>query len=110
MKYLFSLLMFVHGLIHLMGFAKGFGMGKLPALTTAVSKPRALLWLFTALLFTVATAYYLLEKNNWIFFTVVAVLQSQLLIVWYWRDAKMGTAVNILILMLLTLQLIGFNL
>ena len=39
MNYLFSFLLFSHGLIHLMGFANGFGFSKLPALTKYISKP-----------------------------------------------------------------------
>ena len=99
MKYLLSFLMLIHGLIHVMGFANGFGFGKLPALTKYISKPTGLLWLFAAMLFTSSAVYYLLKKENWALFAVAAVVLSQVLIIWYWKDAKMGTAANILILL-----------
>ncbi|MFY7838677.1 MAG: DUF6544 family protein [Lacibacter sp.] len=106
MKYLFSFLLFVHGLIHLMGFAKGFGYGKLPALTKFISKPTAAIWLFAAVLFTAAAVLHVLKKENWPLFAVVAVVVSQLLIVWYWKDAKMGTVANLVIL-LITVPALG---
>lgn len=99
MKYLFSLLLFVHGIIHLMGFAKGFGLGKLSALTKYISKPTALLWLLAALLFVTAAILSVVKKENWSLFTAAATVLSQLLIVWYWKDAKAGTVANVVILL-----------
>lgn len=99
MKYLFSFLLFVHGLIHLMGFANGFGFSKLPALTKYISKLTGTLWLFAAMLFTATVIFYILKKENWPLFAVAAVVLSQLLVVWYWKDAKMGTAANFIILL-----------
>lgn len=99
MKYLFSFLLFVHGLIHLMGFANGFGFSKLPALTKYISKPTGVLWLFAAMLFTATTFFYAQKKENWPLFAAAAVLLSQVLIILYWKDAKMGTAANFIILL-----------
>ena len=99
MKYLFAFVMLSHGLIHLMGFTNGFGMSKLPALTKYISKPTGMLWLFAAMLFTAAAVYYLLKKENWSLFAFVAVFISQVLIIWYWNDAKMGTVANIIVLL-----------
>ena len=99
MKYLFAFVMLSHGLIHLMGFTNGFGMSKLPALTKYISKPTGMLWLFAAMLFTAAAVYYLLKKENWSLFAFVAVFISQVLIIWYWKDAKIGTVANIIVLL-----------
>ena len=44
----------VHGLIHLMGFAKAFGLAALPALTQPISRSMGVVWLSAALL-TAAT-------------------------------------------------------
>jgi hypothetical protein len=106
MKYIFSFLLLVHGLIHVMGFSNGFGFTKLPALTKYISKPTGILWLIAAMLFTAAAVYYLLKKENWPLFTLAAVVLSQLLIIWYWKDAKMGTAAN-LIIVLVALSALG---
>ena len=42
----------VHGLIHLMGFAKGFGYADLPQLTQPISRAWGLAWLAAAVLVT----------------------------------------------------------
>ena len=99
MKYIFVFLMIIHGIIHLMGFTNGFGISKLPALTKYISKPTGMLWLLAALLFITAATYFILKKENWSMFAFLAVLISQLLIIWYWNDAKMGTAANIIVLL-----------
>ena len=99
MKYLFAFVMLAHGLIHLMGFTNGFGMSKLPALTKYISKPTGMFWLFAAMLFIAAATYYMLKKENWSIFAFLAVIISQLLIIWYWKDAKIGTVANIIVLL-----------
>lgn len=99
MKYVFAFLVLMHGLIHLMGFTNSFGFSKLPSLTTFISKPTGMLWLFAATLFTAAAVYYVLKKENWSMLALPAVFISQLLIIWYWKDAKIGTVANILILL-----------
>ncbi|NCU02447.1 MAG: hypothetical protein GXC73_00545 [Chitinophagaceae bacterium] len=99
MKYIFGFVVMIHGLIHLMGLGNAFGLTKLPALTKYIAKPTGLLWLLAALLFILSAVIYLLKKENWALFAVAAVVLSQLLIVWYWQDAKMGTMVNIIVLL-----------
>lgn len=99
MKYLFAFLLLAHGLIHLMGFANGFGLSKLPALTKFISKPTGMVWLAAAIFFTAAAVFYLMKKEHWTLFAFLAVFVSQLLISWYWSDAKMGTVANIIILL-----------
>lgn len=46
----------VHGLIHLMGFAKGFGYAELPQLTQPVSRSWGVVWLSAACLVTASAA------------------------------------------------------
>lgn len=99
MKYIFAFVMMIHGLIHLMGLGNAFGLTKLPALTKYISKPTGLLWLLTAVLFILSAVNYLVKKENWALIAVGAAVVSQLLIVWYWQDAKMGTIANIIILL-----------
>ena len=48
----------VHGLIHLMGFAKGFGYAALPQLTQPISRAWGLAWLAAALLVTTSAAMF----------------------------------------------------
>lgn len=105
LKYIFSFIMFAHGLIHFMGFAKGFGYGNITQLTKDISKPNGIFWLLTAILFVAATILFLLKKENWPYFAVVAVVISQILIITVWQDAKFGTIANVIILLFI---IIGF--
>ena len=56
MRWIPSALIGMHGLIHLMGFAKGFGYVDLPQLTQPISRPWGLAWLAAAVLVTTSAA------------------------------------------------------
>lgn len=51
MKILFTIVMLLHGLIHVMGFAKAFHYGNDTILTKNISKPQGVIWLVTATFF-----------------------------------------------------------
>ncbi len=103
MKLLFASLVFMHGLIHLMGPAKAFSWAELPQLTQPISKPMALLWLLAAvLLFATATTLYLLPRWWWVS-GVLAVAISQAVIITSWNDAKYGTIANAILLVAVVL-------
>lgn len=89
---------FFHGFIHFMGFSKAFGYGNVTQLTKEISKPVGVLWLTTGLLFLTFMALYYFKKENWIYFAFVAIFLSQILIINNWQDAKFGTIVNIIVL------------
>jgi hypothetical protein len=98
LKYIFTFVILIHGLIHCMGFAKAFGYGNITQLSKAISKPSGLFWLLTALLFTAAVVLFLMKKESWPMIAVIAVIISQVLIITVWKDAKFGTILNIIIL------------
>jgi hypothetical protein len=104
MKYLFAFFILVHGLIHLMGFAKAFGYGNISQLTKTISKPAGFVWLLTALLFVATAITYLLKINNWVFIALLAVLVSQVLILTVWKDARFGSIANLIILVVAVLN------
>lgn len=98
MRIVFLLVVLFHGLIHLLGFIKGFGLKEIRELTLPVSKPLGVIWISATLLFlTYAVLYLLHSKYAWII-GIVAVVVSQILIILFWKDAKFGTIPNILIL------------
>ncbi|MEJ7738733.1 MAG: DUF6544 family protein [Chitinophagaceae bacterium] len=57
-----------------------------------------MLWLMTAFLFIVTTILFLLKKDAWLVFGLIAVIISQILILSVWKDAKFGTIANVIIL------------
>jgi|CXWL01.1.fsa_nt_gi hypothetical protein len=98
MKWLFGGLLLVHGLIHLMGFAKAFGYAELPQLTMAISRPLGLAWLVAALLFaTSSVAVFAWPRSSWII-GGAALFVSQVVITASWSDAKFGTLANAIVL------------
>jgi hypothetical protein len=101
MKFLFASIILIHGAIHLMGFAKAFGYGNIPQLTKDISKTSGMLWLGTAALFSVAAVMFLLKKENFFVLAIIAVIVSQILIITTWKDARFGTIVNVIIVLVI---------
>lgn len=98
LKFLFPLLVLIHGLIHLMGFAKAFGYGNITQLTKDISKTAGIFWLLAAVGFIAVTALLFLKKESWPVVAIVSVLLSQVLIFTVWRDAKFGSIANLIVL------------
>jgi hypothetical protein len=98
MKYLLGVVIFLHGLIHCLGFGNAFGISEIKELTLPISKPVGIIWLTSAVLFLIYGLLYVLgQKNSWIL-GIVAIIASQLLIIYFWKDAKFGTLPNVIIL------------
>ncbi|MFH5833649.1 hypothetical protein ACG2F4_11730 [Halalkalibaculum sp. DA3122] len=98
MRIIFLVILFLHGLIHLMGFVKAFQLAEIEQLTLPISQSSGLLWLFTCILMLSSGVAYLLKTEWWWIITLLAVAISQVLIFMYWQDAKAGTLANLLIL------------
>jgi hypothetical protein len=98
LKYFFAFILLAHGLIHFMGFAKAFKYGNITLLTKEISKPAGILWLVTSVLFLLAMIMFLLKNQSWAYISIVAVILSQVLILSTWKDAKVGSVANTLIL------------
>lgn len=98
MKTAFFLIVLVHGLIHLLGFVKGFEWREVKELTLPVSRPMGLAWLTaTGLMVAYGVLFLLNSRYAWIA-GLIALVTSQLLILLFWKDAKWGTIPNIAIL------------
>lgn len=98
MKYLLIVLLLIHGLIHLMGFAKAFQLAELKAFTQPVSKTAGIGWLLAAALFLLVLLCYLLRADAWVGLLLAAIVVSQALIVIFWKEARFGTIANLLLL------------
>ena len=97
-RYLIAGLILIHGLIHLLGFAKAFQWGNITQLTRDISKPEGIIWLLTALVFMTALLFFFLDYSSWSLLCLAGMVISQLLIVSCWHDAKFGTIANLLLL------------
>ena len=106
-KIFFSLIIFLHGLIHILGFVKAFELAQVDQLTQDISKPVGLLWLFSSLLFLLVLALYLKGNDMWWIIGMVAVVLSQILIILSWSDAKFGTIANIILMVPIIIAFAG---
>lgn len=98
LRYFLIILVLVHGLIHLMGFAKAFSFGNFTQLTREITRPVGMVWFMAALLFLLVAVLLLLRKEGWWMAGVIAVVVSQVLIFSIWQDARFGTIANLIIL------------
>ena len=98
LKYIFGIIMLLHGLIHFMGFAKAYNYGTFSQFTEEISRTLGVLWLATGMLFIVSVYLFLIKKDVWINFALPAGVLSQIVIITSWNDAKSGTLVNIILL------------
>ncbi len=97
-KSIFFLIVLIHGLIHLLGFAKAFNFAEISQLTQPISRPIGAGWGLAALLFILTTIMFLMKKDSWWIWAIPALLLSQTLIITSWEDAKFGTMANLIVL------------
>lgn len=106
MRWFFAVVVAVHGLIHLLGFAKAFRLAEIAQLTQPVSRAAGAVWLLAAALF-LATAILLFAAPSWWWVTgACAVLLSQALIFSAWRGARFGTIANVVLLVPLVVAML----
>ncbi|QHT65317.1 hypothetical protein GXP67_00820 [Rhodocytophaga rosea] len=98
MRIAFIILVIAHGLIHLLGF-KSFGLSEVKQLTQPIAKPFETVWLLTFILFVLAAIQFAFKHSYWWVFGLLAVVISQILIIFFWQDARFGTIANVIILM-----------
>ncbi len=91
-------LFLLHGLIHLLGFAKAFGLADVAQLARPISHPAGLLWLAAAALSLLAAAALFFAPRWWWAFGAGAIVISQAAIFSSWGDAKVGTLANVVLL------------
>jgi Family of unknown function (DUF6544) len=94
----FAIVVVVHGLIHLLGVAKAFGLADLPQLTQPVAPAMGVLWLIAAGLFLATAGSLFLWPRGWWALGAAAVVVSTIAIVPSWTDAKAGALVNLVVL------------
>ncbi|MCC7466179.1 MAG: hypothetical protein IT261_07925 [Saprospiraceae bacterium] len=109
MKISFLLLVVLHGLIHLLGFIKGYGIREVQALTLPISRTMGLLWLMATALFLLYAVMHFTNANYAWLAGILAVALSQILVLLFWKDAKFGTVPNVIILLVCLVSLGHFR-
>ena len=98
LHYLLAFLIFIHGLLHLMGYSKAFKYSGIKHIKAHISRPIGILWIMGCLSFIATGVLYLLNNNDWQLVGFVSIALSQIVIIIGWKNASYGTVVNLLIL------------
>jgi len=109
MRIALTILIVIHGIIHLFGFFKAFGISEFNAISQTISKTYGIFWFLTFLLFAITTILILVHSDYWLLSGFLAVIISQVLIFNYWFDAKFGTVANVIILLATIIGYSSFN-
>ncbi len=109
MRIAFGVLIGLHGIIHLFGFLKAYGIAEFDAINRPITKIFGIVWLLTFVLFVVAAFLLMVHSSRWWMFGMVGIAISQVLIINYWSDAKFGTLLNIVILAPALISFSGYN-
>jgi hypothetical protein len=106
MRIITVIFLLIHGLIHFMGFAKGYDLARLEQLKKPVSKGYGTVWLVVAVVFLLSLLVFVLQRDWWWIPVLLGIIGSQFLVIRFWQDAKFGTVANVIILFL---TLVGFG-
>ncbi len=98
MRIVLTIVLVAHGLIHFMGLAKSYDLGKIAQFSREIPKPLGFLWATTGLLLLFSAFLLYRNKISWSIIAIVGLLLSQMLIFMFWQDAKYGTLANTIIL------------
>lgn len=94
MRWIVAVVLVVHGLIHLIGYAKAFGYASLPQVTQPISREMGALWLSAGPLVTSSAVLMIAWPRGWWPVGLVAFVLSEAVIASAWRDARAGTLAN----------------
>jgi hypothetical protein len=94
----FATLLVLHGAIHAAGFAKAYGLAALPALSRSIGRGPGLFWLLAGLGCAAAAALVAAGQRGWWLAAAPTLLLSQVLIFTTFHDARLGTTVNLVVL------------
>lgn len=109
MRIALTILIAIHGMIHLFGFFKAFGISEFNAISQPISKAYGILWFLAFLLFAITIVLNLIHSDYWWLSGLFAVIISQVLIFNYWSDSKFGTIANVIILLATIMGFSSFN-
>ncbi|HKJ48195.1 MAG TPA: DUF6544 family protein [Christiangramia sp.] len=109
MRLLFTILLFLHLLIHSIGFAKAFHWIDSSGETMKMSGAQGFLCLLVSILLLL-TIYYFHKKNPiWILLSILVIIISQVVILFNWDDAKYGSIINLIILIVAIISIAGWK-
>src|SRR5919198_3008905 len=89
-----------HGAIHFLGAAKGRGLAQVDQLAEPISDRLGVAWLIAGLGLITAAVAFARRTRGWWYIVAAAGVVSEAVILTSWSDARAGTAVNVLLILL----------
>lgn len=97
MKIFFLLIISIHWLIHLLWFIKAYNITQVNQLNIPISRTAGLFWLIACLLYVSVWILLLIKNALWRKVWIIAIILSQILIIYSWQDAKFWSLANLII-------------
>ncbi len=98
MRWVMVVILLVHGLIHLLGFAKAFGLADMNHSSHPIGPSMGLVWIGASVLMVAASVAFIAAPRWFWLIGGCALVLSQSAIITSWSDAKFGTLANALLL------------
>lgn len=98
MRIAFIILVFLHGLLHLFGFAKAYSPDVISHIRQPISKGQGMLWLTAAVLFVIVAIQLYMKNEGWWKVALLGIVLSQYLVFGHWQIARFGSIANALVL------------
>jgi len=97
-RWLVAVVVVGHGLIHMLGAAKGLGWAEVGALSEPIGLAMGLAWLAAAASVVATGVLLAVRSSRWWVVGTVGLVLSQAVILTSWNDAKAGIVANVLLL------------
>ncbi len=109
MRYFIAFLLFLHGIISLMGFLKAFNILKLEQFEADISKTAGVFWLLSSVLLAFLVIQKIMSSDLFWILGSVSLVLSQIMIIWFWKDAKFGTIINVVLFVFVVISFSMWN-
>jgi len=105
MRWFVVVILIGHGLLHLLGAAKGLAWAEVATLTEPIAPALGVVWLVAAIALVAAGVLFAARARMWWLAGIAGLVISQAVILTSWSDAKAGTLANVVLLVALGYEL-----
>lgn len=109
MKTALTLMILLHGMIHLLGFLKANKWARLEELTLPISPAWGMAYLIAGIILVTTAVLYYFQLPYWWGLAMIGVILSQILIIFFWQDARFGSIPNGIIILIAAVGLANFS-
>ena len=100
-------ILIAHGLLHLLGAAKGLAWAPVATLTEPIEPALGVVWLAAAIALVTTGALFAARARMWWVAGIAGLVISQAVILTSWSEAQAGTLANVVLLVALGYELVA---